>query len=650
MAQIFGASSCVLVWLGLSNDIQKDTEFVAVVEACYQLSCDLEGSGSVILAADKIAEKLAMDSSEEQDIVEYNASTRIDHVYAALITTWSWLQRPWFNRLWVVQEAFSAREVLFCSDSFELTRETLSTAVYAYQDNWRSSDRTLRLNFSEETRLDDIATDLMERGLSGEVYADTLLEKLISYSLRKCVDPRDRIFAIRNVLALEHVEELRPDYSIKPSSLYRNLALHLLARRWSTHSPLVLLALAGLETQAGLQHPISWTPNLHNFSVWTRAKANTYAHYQRNGNRCYDGRTEQSWTNDYRYMIGKFSYLNLPDQPHTLMVKGRVFAQVAEVVALPSVPLSLYGDAPFDATDYSSFEAFQDWYDAWYRYFADFFRSSIDLLDLHQELINFLAYPTHWSSERECLWTVTDRCPEEFWDRYLHSRPSFCRLPGTLGKDFQYFLMLSLSECPLVRNRRGWNITTHRGRIDLAWLPRGTQLGDHICIFAGEMWPFVIRPVGDGTYQVIGDCHTYSTPLIEAIGGMYDVTLHGDGHTHNYIREQSDSESSVAEDVEENSDIAACFTAQLDTSLEDSADVTEDPSTASSQEPRDVDSPCCDRSTIKTLLEGDGNIDSNVEQSSTQRVEFKRGECLGFNMPGLRYDEYLAKMDYIALV
>lgn len=199
---------------------------------------------------------------------------------------------------------------------------------------------------------------------------------------------------------------------------------------------------------------------------------------------------------------------------------------------------------------------------------------------------------------------------------------------------------------------------TNRGRIDLAWVPKGTQLGDHICIFAGDMWPFVIRPVADGTYQVIGDCHTYSTPLIEAIGGIYDVTLHGDGHTHNYIREQSGSESSVNEEVED-SDIAARSTAELDTSLDDSADVTEDPSTASSQAHRDVDSPCCDRSTTESRLESDNDVDGNVEQFdivvtveqfSPQRVEFKRGECLGFNMPGLRYDEYLAKMDFIALV
>ncbi|KAM7195079.1 HET domain containing protein [Rhypophila sp. PSN 637] len=53
---------------------------------------------------------------------------------------------------------------------------------------------------------------------------------------------------------------------------------------------------------------------------------------------------------------------------------------------------------------------------------------------------------------------------------------------------------------------------TSEGR--LAWLPRRSQeprptearVGDRICIFRGDRLPYVARPVGDGTYRLVGEC------------------------------------------------------------------------------------------------------------------------------------------------
>ncbi|KAM7217600.1 Heterokaryon incompatibility protein (HET) domain containing protein [Rhypophila decipiens] len=51
----------------------------------------------------------------------------------------------------------------------------------------------------------------------------------------------------------------------------------------------------------------------------------------------------------------------------------------------------------------------------------------------------------------------------------------------------------------------------------LAWLPRrnlpqltdlscNTRVGDRICAFRGARLPYVVRPVGDGTYKLVGEC------------------------------------------------------------------------------------------------------------------------------------------------
>ncbi|KAK4500500.1 hypothetical protein PRZ48_008689 [Zasmidium cellare] len=361
-------------------------------------------------------------------------------------------------------------------------------------------------------------------------------------------------------------------------------------------------------------------------------------------------------------------------------------------IAIIDVTMDAHGingrDTDFIPTLYSCFEEFQDWYAAWYQFFMAFFDSSVHGFDVHKELLNFLSYPSHWTSELYSMYRVDNKCPKEFWDRYAQSRPRCCNLPGKSAKfrKAQYFLMLSLSECPLIRNRRAWEINSN-GRVDLAWLPKEAQTGDQICLFAGAVWPFVVRPVGDDNYRLIGDCHTYSTPLIEALGGTYDVDKHGDGHVHNYFRgpggegweseepgsseelgsEQSGSEQSGSEesgsdeaDSEETSsgktDSEEAKYEELEGEESESEELGGASETESGEPGRkgpesDVDE--------ESIIEGsESDVDRDMTDGTlSPQVRFVRGERLSFNMrgllddePSLRYDEYIEQMDYLAPV
>ncbi|KAH7371571.1 heterokaryon incompatibility protein-domain-containing protein [Pyrenochaeta sp. MPI-SDFR-AT-0127] len=50
----------------------------------------------------------------------------------------------------------------------------------------------------------------------------------------------------------------------------------------------------------------------------------------------------------------------------------------------------------------------------------------------------------------------------------------------------------------------------------LAWVPMGTKLGDHICFLAGCAVPFVIRSVGT-SYELLGDCYLHDMMSYESI-------------------------------------------------------------------------------------------------------------------------------------
>ena len=199
MAQIFKASIRVLAWLGRSHDPAMDNGVAKVTEAFYRLSCDPSNKDGFLYAA-RISEKLALDFGENSDGIKCITREPLRYIFVALGAIWSWLQRPWFGRLWVVQEFFSARELVFCTENFTLSKKALSAAVTAYQHNWWPPvrdvwdpyDYSLRLTFVEEMKLNNIAEDLVEKGVSEQSAADTILEKLVSYSWRKCAAPRDR--------------------------------------------------------------------------------------------------------------------------------------------------------------------------------------------------------------------------------------------------------------------------------------------------------------------------------------------------------------------------------------------------------------------------------------------------------------------------
>jgi hypothetical protein len=166
-------------------------------------------------------------------------------------------RRPWFTRVWVLQEVAMAREaVVYCGDK---------------ATNWESFREFVRANQSSSWIVDvpyivragnrgtDISTDAAEK---------LLLKELIRTRQCQATDPRDKLFALLPTLwsirQESEIDDFREhednvfssiaDYSLSPSQVFTNLAAYLIQGL----GPDVLRSVVGVSCLSGLP---SWVPD-----------------------------------------------------------------------------------------------------------------------------------------------------------------------------------------------------------------------------------------------------------------------------------------------------------------------------------------------------------------------------------------------------
>lgn len=349
---------------------------------------------------------------------------------------------------------------------------------------------------------------------------------MLRYSSKLCSNPRDRIFALNSVLALDGIIDLQPDYSKQTATLYRSFGSLCLAgptARWNISHPALLLVLAATESEPlDTGDTVSWVPNLHRLTDASQAKEKMYNALSL-GDRSLIGRSYDDVYDDIMYMKSRFSCVIPSDNSLELQVLGQCFATAREPISVPVLPSIPDGENNLDANSYYHFEWFMEWYCRLRRIFAACCLAPPTNLDT--ALTAFLSYPTQWSTPGVHMIDWTDEIRESFCEQYACTNPD-CSLD--FNEDLRVrldWLMIHLPQCPLARKRTVWLIETEN-RVDMAWFPESVDRGDRIC-FMLTPWPSVIRHNGDDTFKLIGDGHVFATPLIEAVGGQYDEMQHG---------------------------------------------------------------------------------------------------------------------------
>ena len=360
------------------------------------------------------------------------------------------LRRPWFRRLWIWQEVRLAREAyLFCGNE-GLPWETLRRAV----------------SYSSRAPIPaGIGRHLVERCYNLITYRDyaagvfdDLTHMLEDARSANCSDPRDKIFAVLGLAHKSQTRGLDPDYSKPAKAIFQNLVLHYTSNIQSldilTHCEL-------RDENCGMKLP-TWVPN------WTVPRLSDPI------------RLSASCGNS---------------EPRVQYQDGKVLAATGVHVAIIGCVEPFLQPANPEGSIY---------------------------VDESEDAIRAVVVPRIESlslSERDATIISLCRtlCCNEFTDRY--SPPSercasfeICRgyinciIDTTRDTALEHSMEKQLY-LAIIRSRiQGRSfLTTVNGQIGLA--PIVTKPGDEVAVLLGCRSPLVLRPFGDGSHKVVGECY-----------------------------------------------------------------------------------------------------------------------------------------------
>jgi hypothetical protein len=432
MGSIYSEASRVVVWLGPESD-----DSALVVQTMQMIGRGLEFSQ----AEDDLRTKVGTGISPFQNNPE-----------ASIIREVNWtaiknlIEREWFTRLWVVQEIrVAAQAVMVVGDC------NLSWDIFRVAFDWIWMNVRTVTSIFDETYLRHLYLVINR---SKPLTTMDLL--LYAWNL-KCLDPRDKVYALLGLLDEDVSLGIAPDYSLSKEEVYKDLVVRY------THETLYssLLRLCVLRNFSSLP---SWVPD---FSGPEPPEISEFSHasgYSKhegfydpiNGNLCVRG-VPSGTINNVRRMVPKT-------------------ASVPEILVLCR-----------------SWEP-QDLEIALYRgggTILDAFLST--LLCGHTREVTGTG-----PSLEEC---------RSFYDTFVTNRRTE-ELPGS-GKQFIELLR---------RNLLGRSFfTTSNGYIGLC--PAVAKPGDRLCVVLGCETPLLLRPLSNGHYQIVGECFVHGLGNCEGLLG-----------------------------------------------------------------------------------------------------------------------------------
>ena len=225
MGDIYSRADRVLIWLG-----PEGPETRPALQALQQLESYFYGQ----------YDRYPSISDDSSSMGYLRVSSRDSLGDNPLDVDWQslaeFLNRPWFQRLWVVQEAAKAKEAVLICGYHAFKWESFCNVL---QDINRYSLDAYFLPEEGKQPLQNVIT-------VGRVRADQFLEQrsLTLYQLYtracgfSCTDPRDRVYALLGLANDVRAEdwELNPDYTIRVEEVYKRCAIWNILRRKSLES------------------------------------------------------------------------------------------------------------------------------------------------------------------------------------------------------------------------------------------------------------------------------------------------------------------------------------------------------------------------------------------------------------------------------
>lgn len=193
MAEIYNFASRVIIWLG--PEANYSTNAIKQLEWLGSQVIINWKARSMILAAEPTLDEL-------DEVIYRNLD-----IFLLL------LSRPWFERLWVQQEAKLARHAVVVCSSASLDWQVFRNALFCL---W---------HFSQRESLPGDVVDRMNRFYILITKTRFLLYELLFHGkTRKCTDPRDRVYALLGLIGGHEAKlNIVPDYTRTPTQVYQDV-------------------------------------------------------------------------------------------------------------------------------------------------------------------------------------------------------------------------------------------------------------------------------------------------------------------------------------------------------------------------------------------------------------------------------------------
>lgn len=488
MADVYRKAHEVLVWLGPAGEL------------------DALANRTLSYVAD-ICQRQNKNSNLVQDLEElYQNPSRVLSLDPAVTpqqlaeTLLSALDKPYFSRLWPLQEILLARKAFFHTGDFcmpaELWIQAMATLLRMNIPLER--DRPLPSVLNSHPQLRRASNRFFDTYSMISKTEDSQMGSLVEFirisAHLQCSDPRDRIYAIRALANIETIEKLRPDYDLDLFVLHQRCALAILAADGAPSNehinspccPSILLALAGAQEQLStIEQRPSWVPNFERLSHDSLRKIQLYS--------------DEGWKEDNRAGgSNAFTCTWCSQEPHNLNVTGHRIDSISQTAALATRPPEPQPDLDLIA---HCQEAVLPWLSACIEFW-----SAEATSEEGWRIASLFVQGNRIEGQQDInVEEQLVKASEEYLTRELDGGEISSELLDLWTDAVKWLVGLygaDLQGAPSVDYSR---VLSRLSSGFYAWVPQYSRDGDDICLLQGAPAPFVMRPQLEDDYVVVGD-------------------------------------------------------------------------------------------------------------------------------------------------
>lgn len=423
----------------------------------------------------------------------------------------SFADRPWFSRLWIIQEVFCATRYTVHFGHHVIPSKILQDFESAYFGYGAGFGLIERIQGAPNQGL--LIPKLPILGILSNHSRDDTVSGVLSMMFRiqhaRFTDPHDLVFAVRRIARIESAKLLTPDYGMPIQELWKRVAtVELTADRTGPaydslrRSRTAVLAVAGIQRKWSLAESPSWVPDFDKLKFECQQKWFFYS--------------PNSFLSGYRAGGSLASEFKVNEGLILLQTRGKRLDRIRCLLpGSQSYPRLINAIVKFKRklektfferiAEKTLFEPIPEWFSQWITFvWNQAGPASLPASNLPELLFQ---NPDCW------VWPedgVADRLTSQLFPD--HS--------GTIGRvEMKSWFLHAFSYV---------SASDHFERVDktrvlassaggyVGWVPQDSRPGDIVVLLLEARHPFVLRPRTDGYYAVIGDAYVQGVMKGEA--------------------------------------------------------------------------------------------------------------------------------------